>query len=37
MGDYDTMTSDALNRHAGFVGGFATNLAGHPIVRALQY
>ena len=37
MGDYDTLTSDALNLHAGFVGGYASNLSGHPLVKTLQY
>jgi hypothetical protein len=37
MGDYDTLSSDALDRHAGFVGGFASNLAGKPIIKTLQY
>ena len=37
MGDYDTLASDALDRHAGFVGGYASNLAGNPVVRTLQY
>jgi hypothetical protein len=37
MGDYDTLASDGLDRHAGFVGGFATNLTGNPIVKAFQY
>jgi len=37
MGDYDTLSSDALDRHAGFVGGYASNLTGNPVVKALQY
>ncbi len=37
MGDYDTLATDALDLHAGFVGGFASNLAGNPIVRTFQY
>jgi hypothetical protein len=37
MADYDTLTSDALDRHAGFVGGYASNLSGRPVVRTLQY
>jgi hypothetical protein len=37
MGDYDTLASDTLDRHAGFVGGYASNLSGNPIVKALQY
>jgi len=37
MGDYDTLASDALDRHAGFVGGYASNLTGNPVVRTLQY
>jgi hypothetical protein len=37
MGDYDTLASDALKFHAGFVGGYASNLSGHPLVTTLQY
>ncbi len=37
MGDYDTLATDALDLHAGFVGGFASNLTGNPIVRTFQY
>jgi hypothetical protein len=37
MGDYDTLASDVLDRHLGFVGGYASNLSGHPIVRTIQY
>ena len=37
MGDYDTLASDTLDRHAGFVGGYASNLVGNPVVRTLQY
>lgn len=37
MGDYDTLASDGLNRHAGFVGGFATNAPGNPVLRTTQY
>jgi hypothetical protein len=37
MGDYDTLAADALDHHAGFVGGFASNLTGNPVVRTLQY
>jgi hypothetical protein len=37
MGDYDTLASDALKFHAGFVGGYASNLSGHPLVKTLQY
>ena len=37
MGDYDTLSSDALDRHPGFVGGFASNLTGKPIVKTFQY
>ncbi|HVB80980.1 MAG TPA: sialidase family protein [Candidatus Binataceae bacterium] len=37
MGDYDTLASDALDRHAGFVGGFATNITGKPVVKTIQY
>jgi hypothetical protein len=37
MGDYDTLTSDTLDRHPGFVGGYASNLAGNPVIRTLQY
>lgn len=37
MGDYDTLASDTLDFHAGFVGGYASNLTGNPVVRTLQY
>jgi hypothetical protein len=37
MGDYDTLATDELDFHAGFVGGYASNLSGHPLVRTLQY
>jgi hypothetical protein len=37
MGDYDTLTSDRLDRHPGFVGGYTSNLAGNPVIRTLQY
>ncbi len=37
MGDYDTLASDTLNLNAGFVGGYASNLTGNPVVRTLQY
>jgi hypothetical protein len=37
MGDYDTLSSDALDRHPGFVGGYASNLTGNPVVETLQY
>jgi len=37
MGDYDTLSSDALDHHPGFVGGWASNLTGNPVVRTLQY
>lgn len=37
MGDYDTLATDALGLHAGFVGGYATNLSGHPVIKTLQY
>jgi hypothetical protein len=37
MGDYDTLTSDALNHHTGFVGGFGCNLSGNAIVKTIQY
>jgi hypothetical protein len=36
-GDYDTLASDTLNRHSGFVGGYASNLSGSPVVKALRY
>jgi hypothetical protein len=37
MGDYDTLASDTLDRHAGFVGGYASNLTGNPLIKTLQY
>jgi hypothetical protein len=37
MGDSDTLASDTLNLHAGFVGGYASNATGNPTVRTLQY
>jgi hypothetical protein len=37
MGDYDTLASDALDSNAGFVGGFASNLTGNPVVKIFQY
>ena len=37
MGDYDTLASDVLDNHAGFVGGFASNLTGNPVVKIIQY
>jgi hypothetical protein len=37
MGDYDTLATDNLGFHAGFVGGYASNLSGHPLVKTLQY
>jgi hypothetical protein len=37
MGDYDTLSSDALDHHPGFVGGYASNLTGSSTVRTLQY
>jgi hypothetical protein len=37
MGDFDTLASDTLNAHAGFVGGYASNITGNPVVRTLQY
>jgi hypothetical protein len=37
MGDYDTLASDTLDRHPGFIGGFASNLKGNPVVKTLQY
>ncbi len=37
MGDYDTLATDALDLHAGFVGGYASNLSGHPLIKTLQY
>ncbi len=37
MGDYDTLASDGLDHHAGFVGGYASNLTGNPVVRTIQY
>lgn len=32
MGDYDTLASDSTNTYAGFVGGYADNSEGHPVV-----
>jgi hypothetical protein len=37
MGDYDTLASDALDIHAGFARGFASNLTGNPVVKIIQY
>jgi hypothetical protein len=37
MGDYDTLASDTLNRHSGFIGGYASNLPGSPVVETFQY
>jgi hypothetical protein len=37
MGDYDTLVSDSLGRHSGFLGGSASNTAGHPIVHTTPY
>ncbi len=37
MGDYDTLASDVLNHHSGFVGGFASNKAGNPVIRSYLY
>ena len=37
MGDYDTLASDTLDLHSGFLGGFAANHSGNPIVRTLRY
>jgi hypothetical protein len=37
MGDYDTLATDGLDFHAGFVGGYASNLSGHPLIKTLQY
>ncbi len=37
MGDYDTLASDVLDSNAGFVGGFASNLTGNPVVKIIQY
>lgn len=37
MGDYDTLASDTLNHHSGFVGGFASNKAGNPVIRTFLY
>jgi hypothetical protein len=37
MGDYDTLASDVLDIHVGFVGGFASNLTGNPVVKIIQY
>ena len=33
MGDYDTLTTDILGLHTGFMGSFATNLPGFPTVK----
>lgn len=32
MGDYDTLASDFLDRHSGFVGGYGNNSQGNPRV-----
>ena len=37
MGDYDTLATDTLDRHPGFIGGFASNLKGNPVVKTQQY
>jgi len=37
MGDYDTLASDSLGRHSGFLGRFASNTAAHPIVHTTRY
>ena len=37
MGDYDALASDALDRRSGFVGSYASNVSGHPVVRTTQY
>ncbi len=37
MGDYDTLASDTLNHHSGFVGGFASNKSGNPVIRTYLY
>jgi hypothetical protein len=37
MGDYDTLASDTLDRHAGFLGGYASNLSGSPVVKTVHY
>jgi hypothetical protein len=37
MGDFDTLASDTLDRHPGFIGGFASNLKGNPVIKTRQY
>ena len=34
MGDYDTLTTDQLGLHTGFLGSYAVNLPGYPAVKA---
>jgi hypothetical protein len=34
MGDYDTLTTDILGLHTGFMGSYATNLPGYPTVKS---
>ena len=37
MGDYDTLTTDRLGLHTGFIGSYATNLPGCPAVRSKPF